>query len=334
MKRLLSILLTVAILLSSIPVGVFAENVQPAVQDQSGETTVNNENLTVDGTNPIGELVSKEIQQATSEDDLQTGYDVVSLTVENNIATVEFYAKNAATVVVAIYTNDRSQLLTSNTVEVTADETEVTLVLPDALPEYFHASAYMVSPVDQRPLCTALHTSMYTKEIQELLQSTIYDYDPELVINLDELIDTNFAVYNEDTIVVQEQSGVNTVISVDDDTLTYVIGNPSQEIRSLMYGDVLSLPYGDEDILFVKVDRVDISGNTATITGLPIEMQDVFSHVKIDGDASAENAVVDTETADEGVTFEGSDNKRIRAIAEGEVSLSRKLSYKFSKYKS
>ena len=331
MKRLLSILLAVAILISSIPVGVFAENVQPAVQNQSGETTVNNENLTVVGTNPIGELVAKEIQQSSSEDDLQTGYDVVSLTVENNIATVEFYAKNAATVVVAIYTNDRSQLLSSNTVNVTADETEVTLVLPDTLPEYFHASAYMVSPVDQSPLCTALHTSMYTKEIQELLQSTIYDYDPDLVINLDELIDTNFAVYNEDTIVVQEQSGVNTVISVDDDTLTYVIGNPSQEIRSLMYGDVLSLPYGDEDILFVKVDRVDISGNTATITGLPIEMQDVFSHVKIDGDASAENAVVDTENADEGVTFEGSDNKRTRAIAEGEVSLSRKLSYRFFK---
>ena len=330
MKRFLSMLLIVVLVFGMLPTAVFADQTVPVtnVEDQA---IIDNENLTVTGSNHLGNMLSKDIQreQADNVEALQTGYDVVSLTVENNVATVEFYAKGAASIVVAIYSEDRTQLLTSATVDITEDETVVSLRFPDALPEYFHASTYMVSKKDQKPLCTALHTSMYTKEIQDLLASDIYDYNPELVVNLDERTDTNFAVYNEDTVVVQEQTGINTIVSVDDENLTYVIDNPSQEIKSLMYGDVLSLPYG-EDILFVKVDRVTVSGTRATITGLPIEMQDIFSHVKIDGEAGAANAEVDTTTADEGVTFEGISQDRPTRF-EGESSASHTLTYKFYK---
>ena len=335
MKRILSMLMTVVIIFSMIPANVFAENIiQPTLlPNEQGKTKVNNENITVTGTNDFGDLISKDIQkeQDAQAEAFQTGYDVISLTVEDNTATVEYFAKGEAGIVVAIYSEDRTQLLTSGKVDITADETTTTISLPDALPEYFHASAYMVSKKDQKPLCSAFHTTMYTKDMQELLKSTIYDYNSDLVVNLDERTDTNFAVYNEDTIVVQEQSGSNTIVSVDDENLTYVIDNPSLEIRGLMYGDVLSLPYGEENILFVKVDRVSISGNTATITGLPIEMQDVFSHVKIDGDAGAENAEVNTEFADEGVSFEGVVEEPATRAIEGGSSFSHTLSYKFFK---
>ena len=335
MKRLLSILLVLVIVFGMVPANVFADQTQrrAPVTNVSDPAIIDNKNMTVTGTNHIGEMVSKDIQQEQAADAaaLQNGYDVVSLTVENNAANVEFYAKDEASIVVAIYTEDRSQMISSSTVDVVADQTEVTLTLPDTLPQYFHASAYMVGKKDQRPLCSALHTTMYTKDMQELLSSTIYDYDPNLVVNLDGRTDTNFAVYNEDTVVVQEQAGTNTVVSSDEDNLTYVIENPSQEIRSLMYGDVLSLPYGDEDILFIKVDRVTVSGTRATITGLPIEMQDVFSYVKIDGEAGAANAEVDTSNADEGVTFEGISEERPTRAIEGGSSATHTLTYNFYK---
>ena len=335
MKRLLSVLMAAVIIFGMIPANVFAENtIQPtSLPNEQGQATVNNENITVTGTNDFGDLLSKDIQreQDAKNEAFQTGYDVVSLTVENNTATVEFFAKGEASIVVAIYSEDRTQLLSSGTADITADDTMVTVSLPDVLPEYFHASAYMVSKEDQRPLCSALHSTLYTQDMQELLDSTIYDYNEDLVLNLDERTDTNFAVYNEDTVIVEEQTGVNTVVSIDDDTLTYIIDNPSQEVRSLMYGDVLSLPYGDENILFVKVDQVTVSGNRATITGLPIEMQDVFGYVKIDGQSNAENAEVDTSTADEGVTFEGITEDRPTRAIEGGSSFSHTLSYKFFK---
>ena len=335
LKKLISMLLAMVIVLGMVPANVFAENVQgtTTTPENTEPATVQNDNVTVTGTNDFGDLLSKDIQQEQNAqaEAFQTGYDVVSLTVENNTATVEFFAKGPASIVVSIYTEDRTQMLTSGTVDVTADETVVTVLLPDALPQYFHASAFMVSREDRRPLCTALHNSMYTKDMQELLESTIDDYDADLVLNLDNRTDTNFAVYNEDTVVVTEETGINTVVSVDDDSLTYVIDNPSQEIRSLMYGDVLSLPYGEENILFVKVDQVRVSGNRATITGLPIEMQDVFSHVKLDGEAGAANAEVDTSTADEGVSFEGITEEPATRAIEGGSSFSHTLSYKFFK---
>ena len=335
MKRILSMLMAAVIIFGMIPANVFAENtMQPtSLPNEQGNATVNNENITVTGTNDFGDLISKDIQkeQDAQAEALQTGYDVISLTVNDNTATVEYFAKGEASIVVAIYSEDRTQLLTSGKVDVTADETTTTISLPDTLPEYFHASAYMVSKKDQKPLCSALHTTMYTKDMQELLESTIYDYDPDLVVNLDDRTDTNFAVYSEDTVVVEEQTGINIVVSVDDENLTYVIDNPSMEIRSLMYGDVISIPYGEDDILFIKVDRVAVSGTRATITGLPIEMQDVFSYVKIDGEAGAENAEVDTETADEGVTFEGITEDRPTRAIEGGSSFTHTLSYKFFK---
>ena len=79
MKRLLSILLAVSILFSVIPANAFAQNLRSATSAESKlvQTTVNNENLTVTGTNHIGDMLSKNIQQeqASNVEALQTGYE-------------------------------------------------------------------------------------------------------------------------------------------------------------------------------------------------------------------------------------------------------------------
>ena len=63
----------------------------------------------------------------------------------------------------------------------------------------------MLSKENNRPLCQEYTTEMYTKEMQELEKSTVDDYAPEDVLQLDgNNKETNFAVYNNDTVVIEE----------------------------------------------------------------------------------------------------------------------------------
>lgn len=146
---------------------------------------------------------------------------------------------------------------------------------------------------------------MYTREMQELLASTVEDYDPDRVLNLDDDKTTNFAVYAEETIVIEAAGGVNTVAGIDDVNMVYVIENVDEQITSLAEGDVFVYPYAENEFLIVKVDTITINGTTATINGGDLEMEEVFAAVKIESADSTENMEVDASTADDGVTFEG-----------------------------
>ena len=120
MKRIISFLLAAVLLISLIPGNVFAQNTQ--------QPAAINNNVSIEGTDDFGQLLTKDIQQEQIQEELDnfTGYNIIDLKVEGNTATVEFSAKTSADLVVAIYTEDRSQLLTSGTVNVTADQSQVT----------------------------------------------------------------------------------------------------------------------------------------------------------------------------------------------------------------
>ena len=97
---------------------------------------------------------------------------------------------------------------------------------------------------DLSPLCAAYDTPMYTREMQELLESTVDDYDSDRVLNLDEDETTNFAVYADDTIVIEGGTDVNTVIidgeivMKDRKILTVDVEGLYSEIRKQMSQDI------------------------------------------------------------------------------------------------
>ncbi len=302
MKKLISLFLAAVILattvLSAVPVG--AEN-----SDASVET--GNDNLTVEGTNGFGDLLSEDIleSQEESEEEYKEGYTVTDIVIEGNIATVTYDSLEAANLVVALYTEDMVQMICSANTVVDPEEKEARVTFEGEMPEYFMAAAYLLDTYDMSPLCPMYDTPLYTKDMQDLLNSTVNDYDEELVLNLDESEETNFAVYAEDTVVVEESQGVNTVASVDDENLTYVINNADSTVKTLAKGDVFVYPYGEGEMLIARVGEITVDGDTVTIIGADLEMEDVFSHVKIEGESDTPDMTVDTSTADEGVTYEG-----------------------------
>lgn len=280
MKQLLCLILSVAMLIGCIaPVGYAAEISSDAdVIAQSGD-------VAVEATNGIGSLLSAEIsevEEETSASELSS-HVITDVMVENNIATVSYSAEDYATVVVAIYSEDGLRLLSSTSGEATPDDSEVELSFQGDMPEYFLVRAYMMDSVDCTPLSDMYETPIYTQSMQELLDSTIDDYDPDLVVNFDDDPTTNFAVYNEGVVIVDEVDGVNIVTTNDDENLLYVIENADEIFTSLQSGDIVSYFYGDDELLLCKVDTISVEDNCVTIHGSDnMELEELFSHIKLE----------------------------------------------------
>ena len=331
-KRSISSLLVLGILL-----GVLAPAAQAAPVEETA--TVDTGDVTIEGTNGFGDLLAQEItenqqENVTENEGYPSGYSVTDLEIADGVATVTYDSMEDATLVVALHTEDGMQLLTSATVTVTPDATETTVTFEGEMPEYFMASAYLLDQYDYSPLCDSYDTPMYTREMQELLASTVDDYDPDKILNLDDNETTNFAVYADSTIVIVPTEGFNTVASIDDESMIYVINNADKQMTDLAEGDVVVYPYGEDEILIVKVASITVEGTTVTITGADLTVEEVFSHVKVESDSSTEEMTVIEGTGDEGVTYvgltEGSDAVTPNAV-EGGVTAKLYHEFRFSK---
>ena len=300
LKRMIAMVLALSLCIGMVPATAYA-------QQNRASTSMNND-MDIKGNNGFGTLLSKKMQQhqrSEAEGAYIEGYGVSDLTVSGNTATVEYCALEDAVLTVAIYSEDGLQLITSATAEVSAEDTVAEVTLEGALPEYFMASAFLMDGYDFSPLCAEYATSLYTREMQELLNSTVDDYPAERVLNLDEKKDTNFAVYAENVKIIDSAAGVNVVADADDASHTYVIRNADEQITSLAVGDVVSYNYADNEYLIVKIASICVDGSTVTITGGDVEMEEVFTHVKIEMDSKDAEIIVDDSTAAPGVKFEG-----------------------------
>ena len=291
-KRVLSIFLAVCMVFTLLPVGALAE----------GNSVDTEPTLAVSGTNSVGKLISKEVSQET--DETSGGNKISNLTVDGNTAAVQFTTDtNECDIVVAIYDeNDETKMLASGTVTVYSGDSEASIELSGDIPESFVATTYMLERESHSPLCTAYTTKMYTSEMQAFLATTVNDYDEKLVFNLDDSEETNFAVFNEDTLRADESSGMSIQDKGDG---IYIVTNADADVKALSKGDEFAYTYDDGTVLLVAVASITVDGDTVTITeAADADLQDFFDYVKIEGtnDENTETTI-DTSDMDDCVTL-------------------------------
>lgn len=319
-KRIISMLLILIMLVGLLPAYAQAEEAQPAVDGGK---------MTVEGTNGFGQLLSQDIaqEQQSTQSRPQSGYTLTGLEITGNTATVTYNTMETATVMVALYTEDGSQLLTSGKATAVPEDTQVTVTIEGTVPQYFMATAYLLDSYDLSPLCPSYDTPMYTKEMQDLLASTAEDYEADRVLQLEDSTQTNFAVYAPTTKVIEPKEGANLVTQADDATATYVIEKADDQITSLQTGDVLAYAYSPVEILIIKVASVTVTGTTVTITGGELEMEEAFSHVKLESSSETQDMTVDDSVASEGVTFQGMTSGPATRSAEGSTGIKPKAEF-------
>ncbi len=331
-KRLLAMLLALALCLGLTEGAAYAQDgtaqtgtlQEGTAQQADGTATADTREYRVSGDGQVGSMIAAEIgeQQAQQE---------AAAAQENYISALEVYADKgqaavrcgtaegvSAEVVVAVYEEGSLEMALSGKTAFPGEAPGDSVVAVDLgpagaqMPEYFTATAYLLDAVTHAPLGKPFTTQLYTQEMQKLQQSTVEDYEKKgaQVLNLDDDGTTNFAVYTEDTTVVEEDAGtdgekVNDLRDNGDGS--YTVYNADESVTGLQPGDPFSYNYEDGTVLLVKVKETtqateEDGSVTVTVTGDEnAQREDYFEYIKIETDGSDAEVELDTEHMEEGL---------------------------------
>ena len=283
MKRLIALALVLTMAISMVPVTAGAENEGTAVSND----------VTLEGTSSFGNLLTNTVNESQQEGSGEA-YDarICDLVIEGATATVEYTTPVEANLVVAIYDQNSGKMLGSGTVTVSPEETiaEVAIEIP-VMPYYFSAGAYLLDAATNGPVSEEFKTDRYTKVMQDILAATVEDFNPELVLNLDDDDTTNFAVFNENTL---RADSAGEVTITDNGNGTYTIKNADAQFLAMQPGDTFTYTYPDGSMLIVNAASVSVKGNTVTVTENPdADLSAVFDFVKIEEDSFGKDYTFD-----------------------------------------
>lgn len=254
-----------------------------AAETENSNATVDTSDYSVSADNSFGELISEKINESgiqSAENENAEGR-ISELTIEGKTAVVEYESTVDCTILVAIYDETTNQMLASGKSEALKNESTVNVeIVTDKMPEYFIAKAFILNK-NNEPLSPAYSTSFYTEAIQKVNNLKATDFEEEKVLNLDDDDNTNFAVYGENTKVIEYKADSNIPVVVDEESGKYVFSNATADLKSLSQGDIFSYNY-DGNIIIVKIGTITVDGDTVTITETDTELEEVFDYVKIE----------------------------------------------------
>lgn len=302
-KKSIAIILAAAIFLGVVTNADFIY-AQGVGADENLQLTPENE-TSIEAENSFGSLLSNALESEMDTQEGNNGYQIFSDRIEGTSVYVSFESLTSATIVAGIYEEMGIKLLNFGSVEVAAGDSETLINLEkEELPRYFYLRVFLVDTETLRPLCDAYETPEYTKEMQDLFQSTTEDYEADRVLNLDDDITNNFAVYEEAAKIVIDDGQNNQLIESDVVAQSYVFGNADEEITSLQEGDIFAYRSGGEDLI-VKVGTIHKDGTTVTIQGAETTMDEVFAYVKINAGQTTSELDMSQAVCGEGVTYLG-----------------------------
>ena len=275
-----------------------------AENEQQDTTYLNTDDIEIESQDSVGEMLAEDLESVYAEQEENSGYNIFNIDVKDRTATVQYEALENATLVVSAYDETTNQMVASASKSVNKDETAVDLELGD-LPQYYILKGFIVDSETLQPLTKEFKSELYTQGMQEFLQKTTDDFSEDRVLNFDDDKSNNFAVYNQNTMVIEQEATKNQLISADAEKNIYVFENVDTNMLSLQKDDVLSYEKEDGMVLIVKVSTIDVEGTTVTISGQNADTEDVFDYVKIDSEAGMENVTIDNSNLEDGVEYTG-----------------------------
>lgn len=317
-RTMITIILTIVMVVSGTTGGISTEvyaketeNVSTKPLDSSSCGSNKNiqslsSDMEIKGNNSLGVMVANSMTSKQQEQSENNGCNIFSATVEKKCVSVSFETVLDGTLVVGIYNEEGIKMLTSGKTEVKAGDksTDITIET-NRMPEYFYLRVFLVDSNTLQPLTSSYESPNYTEEMQEFLSKTTEDFEQNRVLNMDKDKTTNFAVYNENTIMIPQNNRKNQLVSSNEETEEYVFKNADINITSLQNGDIFAYSMDNGCELIVKVAEVERNGTSVIITGEDSSLEEVFEYVKIDAQADTGDVTIDTSTCSQGVVCNG-----------------------------
>ena len=287
--------------------------------------------VSMEATNSFGKLLLAGMEEENSSD-FSSNNRIIDIKLNGKTATVKYLVEEDADLVVGIYADDdEQQMVASGTVAVTSTtDGTATVAITGEIPEYYVIKGYLFDKAEHAPLCDPFTDTVQTKGMVDIANATVKDFPEERVINLDADDTTNFAVVKQDVTLLtpeEAEAGKNKVTQQDDENLNYKIDDAGDEIKNLQKGDIFTYAYAPGEMLIVKVDTIDVSGDSVSIHGDDtLEITEVFEALKIEESAGSSEMKFTDEDRDSAVTYLGTqDHASIEdtnkfAIEDGAIS--------------
>lgn len=293
----------------------------------------------ISSTNSLGNYISdamnsqNTLNASASNVQVNEGYAINNLGFDNQ--TGEVIVKSTqpqnCTILVTILEEETNKKACEVKSEVEKGENIITTAKIDIslLPQYYIVKVELVNKKG-KSLCTPFTKNTYTKEMQEIIATDIHDFDEEYVVNFDESENTNFLVLSEETVKAESTDEINTLSSADYENGIFVFENADETLKNLEEGESLFIQPNENDIIAVSVDNVEINeNNQIVIEGNDDNIDEMFDFIKFESTGNDIQTIVDTSSADEGISFPELDDK----IKQHTLETGAPLSFQYSNKK-
>ena len=247
-----------------------------AVDNSSSDPVCESSSENINVTDSMGSLFGQALSEEQDKQNESAGNFIYSVEISDGKAVADYITNEGDLLTVAIYDEEGIQLITSVQAKAEIDTTKMEIpVDKSVMPEYFYIRAFLTDEETLRPLCTVYESPNYTRKMQEFFAKTVDDFEEEKVVNFDNSADNNFAVYSEDTRVIEDDGIHNQLTENNEEEKRYVFSNTDEKISSLSQGNVISYETEGNTVI-IKVDTIEQNDSEVVITGQDTssEMQD------------------------------------------------------------
>uniref|UniRef100_UPI0025F9F40D leucine-rich repeat domain-containing protein n=1 Tax=Ruminococcus sp. TaxID=41978 RepID=UPI0025F9F40D len=278
------------------------------------EKTFVNDNMSINTTNSLGNYISDAMQQKEQPQKMSYqcvsdyNYDVGFAEFDIETKRLLVYSSQPSDAKVSVIFKNEDTGEAAFTAEYEAKQGKDTINTYDVeiaeFPEFFTIDIMLFNNFNT-PVCNPYTITTYTRFVQEMKATDIYDYEEEYVVNLDEDETTNFVILSEDTIQGETTEDTNILVSADYENDQYVFEHIDDTIRYLDKGDHFFIRPTENDIITLSVSDITIDGDRATLTG-DGNTDGIFDVIKIETQADdISNAVVNEEDIPDNMEYNG-----------------------------
>ena len=296
-KSALSLLLCMIMIIGTLIPTIAAKG------NDSSQAAIEQDGLRLESTNAVGKVLAK---AASEQVESSESYGIVGVDINGSTVAVEINNADACTVLVAVYDDDSGRMVGSGfcNVEQNAGSVDVELNI-SSLPDYYLLRAFLLDD-ELASLCEEYRNIEHTHNFIEAKEKTVDDFPDNIVLNLDETKDNNFAVVADNGVEITTDGVKNVLISSENDV--YEFNNIDSQFDSLKDGDVISYTDGDKSSFVIKISAINIQGDKAIINSdTNASIDELFDFLKVDAgsDGDGEKMSVDMDGVEDGITYEG-----------------------------
>ena len=198
----------------------------------------------------------------------------------NKSVAVKYCAKNDCTLFVGFYNDEGTELISSATSELKADNNGYAeLVINESLPEHYLIKAFLIGKELLNPMSKPYIYNQCTSKMQEILKTTISDFtDEERVISFGSTNNNFFVLQDDVTEIIPTET--TDIYKGKDENDNYIFEN-AVKTAELKEGDKVFVNSATDMASFI-VESIETDGNNVIVTHGEAKLNDFIKFMKYD----------------------------------------------------